>query len=180
MELMQQPWGCGNREHWSVAEWRRVGASENCRLVMCDLSFVENAGLSRKLTMRFRELQKGKHGIFALPKFLVCLYELVHCLKKLRYSISLPFLSLSLIGSIPIQLSATSNCSPNRRGSSTVETLAIAHEVAPGGVVARRVGAAVVITVAEAEFEVDPEGIEASYEAGSLLNTVAFAFAYIP
>jgi hypothetical protein len=139
--------------------------------------------------MRLRELQNGKHRIFALPKLLVCLYELVHCLKKLRYPNSLPFLSLSLIGSIPIQLSTTRHPSPNRRGSSTVETLAIAHEVAPGGVAARRVipgevvdrrvGAAVVITVAEAEFEVDPEGIGTSYEAVSLFNTVAFAVAYI-
>jgi hypothetical protein len=122
-------------------------------------------------------------------KYLVGLYELVLCPKRLRYLIRLPFLSLSLTGSIPIHLSITSHCSANRGGSSTEKALAIAHKAAAGGVVARRVvpsevvdrgvGAAVVTTVAGMEFEVEPEGFVASYEAGSLLNTVAFAVAYM-
>jgi hypothetical protein len=94
-----------------------------------------------------------------------------------------------LTGSIPIHLGITSHCSLNRGGSSTIKFLKITHEVATSEVVARRVvpgklvglgvGTALATTVAGMEFEVEPEGTVASYEAGSLLNNVAFAVAYI-
>jgi nitrate reductase beta subunit len=41
MGLVQQPWVCGDRA---------IGASGYCGLIMYDLSFVENTGLSRELS----------------------------------------------------------------------------------------------------------------------------------
>jgi hypothetical protein len=64
MGLVQQPWRCGDREGWSVAEWRRVGASKNCKLAMCELSFVENAGLSRKLGNAISRVAKRQTSDF--------------------------------------------------------------------------------------------------------------------
>jgi hypothetical protein len=40
MGLVQQPWACGDGA---------IGASEYCGLIIYDLSFVENTGLSREL-----------------------------------------------------------------------------------------------------------------------------------
>ena len=40
MGLVQQPWACGDGV---------IGVSEYCGLIMHDLSFVENTGLSREL-----------------------------------------------------------------------------------------------------------------------------------